>query len=117
VRGFMQDDDLNRKNDRLKLLRKLLDEEFGQYEEMPRTQGRQYRLKAEAAFAVKHPSGRPRVALAFSRELITDDDSPFESRFEEAIKVAKEHIDSGENTDIILDVQTDKIRRVNKKGG
>lgn len=84
--------DEERKKERVELLQKMLKEEFVNFEELHGKGGRQYGLDCEAELAVEHSSGRPRVILCPSRELLTDVGLPFETRFKEAIEQAKHYL-------------------------
>jgi len=94
-------EDAKRKKERTELLRKMLEDEFGEYEVLHGRGGSRYGIDCEVELAVEHNSGRPRVVLCLSLELLTDVGVPFERRFKEGIEQAKHYIESREGVCIV----------------
>ena len=108
----MEKEDLQRKKERLELLHQMLKQEFGEYEELPR--GEKYGAGWEAAVAIEHPSGKSRVILTLTSELLTDEGISFETRFREGIERAKRYINKAEGKLIVLQLLTDQIRKIHE---
>lgn len=97
----MNVEDQERKEERVELLQKMLKDEFVNFEDLHGKGGRRYGLDCEAELAVEHSSGRPRVILCPSRELLTDVGVPFETRFKEAIEAAKHYMNNEEGVCVV----------------